>query len=115
MDNEDDSTNRIYVNRGKGKDTVLSGRNVQNCQRATIKWVNELLTDCSGFGDIDPDEVSYGPGVVRGWDQLKVPSTSKLNTLSKKTLLEFTKKACSIMIEQSYTVACSGITVMELQ
>ena len=106
MDNEDDATNRIYVNRGEGKNTVLSVRNVHSCQIATIDWVKELLTDCSGFGDIDPDVMRYGPGVVRGWDQLKVPSTSKLNTLSKKTLLEFTKKACSIMIEQSYPLVC---------
>eukprot|EP00116_Pleurobrachia_bachei_P011982 sb/3472244/ len=53
---------------------------------------------------INPEVVRYGTGPppTSIWDRLEFPSLSKLNTLSKKKLLDFTKRACGIWLEQTF-------------
>ena len=104
-DNEEEATPRIYLVAHPGKPaTDIDRRNVNDCQSDTVYWVKDLLSDCSGFGYSNPEAVRYGTGPPprSTWDDLEVPSASKLNTLSKKKLLDFTKRACGIFLEQTF-------------
>eukprot|EP00116_Pleurobrachia_bachei_P018063 sb/3478325/ len=88
-DNEEEATPRIYMVAHPGKPaTEIDRRNVNDCQHDTVYWVKDLLSECSGFGYTNPEVVRYGcgPPPTSTWDDLEVPSPSKLNTLSKKKL-----------------------------
>ena len=100
MDSSDNEVvTRIYV-----RETDVEEEDIRYCQEQTVEWVSELLTLTGGFGEVDPSQVQYGPQTAKVWNDLNVPSRTKLNALNKPVLLDLVEGACRILIEQSFPV-----------
>ena len=84
--------------------TDIMEEHIRYCQEQTVEWVSEILTLTSGFGEVDPRRVQYGPQIANVWNDLEVLSRNKLNALNKPVLLDLVERACRIIVEQSFPI-----------
>ena len=119
MESSDDELDtRTYL-----RETDVEEEHVRYCQEQTVEWVSEVLTLTGGFGEINPNRVQqYGPQTAEVWNDLKVPSRTKLNALTKPVLLDLVEDACRILMEQTFpvteellAVGCETLRINQLE